>query len=71
MKTETTGELWERLSKIGAELLVETVEKIEDGTAPREKQPEDFTMAPMLHKEMANIDWDKKDATQIKNLVRG
>lgn len=68
---ETTGELWERLSKIGAELLVETVEKIEDGTAPREKQPEDFTMAPMLHKKMANIDWDKKDATQIKNLVRG
>ncbi len=68
---ETTGELWERLSKIGAKLLVETVEKIEDGTAPREKQPEDFTMAPMLHKEMANIDWDKKDATQIKNLVRG
>lgn len=68
---ETTGELWERLSKIGAKLLVETVEKIEDGTAPREKQPEDFTMAPMLHKEMANIDWDKKGATQIKNLVRG
>lgn len=68
---ETTGELWERLSKIGAKLLVETVEKIEDGRAPREKQPEDFTMAPMLHKEMANIDWDKKDATQIKNLVRG
>ena len=68
---ETTGELWERLSKIGAKLLVETVEKIEDGTAPREKQPEDFTMAPMLHKEMAKIDWDKKDATQIKNLVRG
>ena len=68
---ETTGELWERLSKIGAKLLVETVEKIEDGTAPREKQPEDFTMAPMLHKELANIDWDKKDATQIKNLVRG
>lgn len=68
---ETTGELWERLSKVGAKLLVETVEKIEDGTAPREKQPEDFTMAPMLHKEMANIDWDKKDATQIKNLVRG
>ncbi len=68
---ETTGELWERLSKIGAKLLVETVEKIEDGTAPREKQPEDFTMAPMLHKEMANIDWHKKDATQIKNLVRG
>lgn len=70
-KNETTGELWERLSKIGAKLLVGTVKKIEDGTAPREKQPEDFTMAPMLHKEMANIDWHKKDATQIKNLVRG
>ena len=35
---ETTGELWDRLSKIGGELLVETVKKIENGEAPRIKQ---------------------------------
>lgn len=68
---ETTGELWDRLSKIGGKLLVETLEKIENGTAPREKQGEDFTVAPMLDKEMAKIDWENKTAQEIKNLVRG
>lgn len=68
---ETTGELWERLSKIGAKLLVETLKQIENGTAPRIKQGEDFTMAPMLNKEMAKIDWENKTAQEIKNLVRG
>ena len=68
---ETTGELWERLAKIGAELLVETLDKIEKGTAPRIPQGEDFSMAPMLDKEMSRIDWEKKSALEIKNLVRG
>ena len=68
---ETTGELWERLSKIGGELLVQTLEKLEKGTAPREKQSEDFTVAPMLSKEMSKIDWETKTAQEIKNLVRG
>ena len=68
---ETTGELWDRLSKIGGELLVETLRKIEEGSAPREKQGNDFSMAPMLNKEMAQIDWENKTAQEIKNLVRG
>lgn len=68
---ETTGELWGRLSKIGAELLVETLKQIEAGTAPRIPQGDDFTMAPMLDKEMAKIDWENKTAKEIKNLVRG
>ena len=68
---ETTGELWDRLSKIGGELLVKTLEQIEARTAPREKQGEDYTMAPMLNKDMAKIDWEYKSAIEIKNLVRG
>lgn len=68
---ETTGELWDRLSTIGANLLVKTLKQIEDGTAKREKQGEDFTMAPMLDKAMARIDWNDKTAMEIKNLVRG
>ena len=68
---ETTGELWDRLKMIGANLLIKTVNEIEDGTATRTKQPEEGTMAPMLSKEMAKIDWENKTANDIKNLVRG
>ena len=68
---ETTGELWERLSSLGGKLLVDTLKLIEEGKAPREKQGEDFTMAPMLNKEMAEINWEEKNAIEIKNLVRG
>lgn len=68
---ETTGELWERLSKIGGKLLVNTLKLIESGNAPREKQGDDFTIAPMLEKKMAQINWNEKTALEIKNLVRG
>lgn len=80
---ETTGELWERLSKIGAKLLVQTIEKIDNIKEKEnksleeikkeigaEKQGEDFSVAPMLEKEMAKIDWNKT-SKEIKNLVRG
>ncbi len=70
-ENETTGELWDRLSKIGADLLVKTLKEIENGTAPREKQSNEFTMAPMLSKDMAKINWQEQSAEQIKNLVRG
>lgn len=68
---ETTGELWNRLAKIGGELLVKTIKAIENDTAPRIKQGEDFSMAPMLSKEISHIQWQEKTAEQIKNLVRG
>ena len=68
---ETTGELWKRLSKIGGKLLVDTLKLIEEGKAPREKQSDNFTLAPMLNKEMAEINWNEKTAADIKNLVRG
>lgn len=70
-KEETTGELWDRLSKMGGKLLVETLEKMEEGTVTRTKQGDDFTMAPMLNKEMAKINWEEKTAEEIHNLVRG
>ena len=68
---ETTGELWERLASMGAKLLVETLKQIEKGIAPRQKQGDNFSMAPMLNKEMAKINWSIKTAKEIKNLVRG
>ena len=68
---ETTGELWDKLSKVGGALLVKTLNQIENGTASRTPQGEGYTMAPMLNKEMAKINWKEKAAIQIKNLVRG
>ena len=70
-ENETTGELWDRLSKIGGKLLVKTLKEIENGTVARIKQPNEFTMAPMLNKTIAKIDWKNKTALQIKNLIRG
>lgn len=68
---ETTGELWDRLSIIGAKLLVKTLKDLENGTYKREKQGDDFTVAPMIKKEMAKIDWENQTSSEIKNLVRG
>ena len=68
---ETTGELWDKLAIKGGEVLVNTLEQIEKGIAPREKQGENFTVAPMLSKEIAKIDWENQSAKQIKDLVRG
>ena len=68
---ETTGELWERLSKIGAKLLLKTIQQIEDGTAPRIPQEKEFSLAPMLNKEMSKINWNEMSSNKIKNLVRG
>ena len=72
-KNETTGELWERLSHVGADLLIETLKELEknNGNIKRIKQEGEFSIAPMLNKEMAKIDWQEKDANEIHNLVRG
>ncbi|MDR1917549.1 MAG: methionyl-tRNA formyltransferase, partial [Christensenellaceae bacterium] len=68
---ETAGELQERLSLIGAELLIVALDKIEKNTAAYTPQNEDaVTNAPMLNKEMSHIDWGKS-ATEIVNLIRG
>ena len=68
---ETYGELHDRLSVMGAELLVQTVIKLEDGTAEREEQKdEESCYAPMLSKETGHIDWTKS-AREILNLIRG
>lgn len=67
---ETTGELWDRLKEQGANLLIKTIKAIEDKTAPRIPQDKEFTVAPMLDKTMAKIDFSKT-GEEIKNLVYG
>ena len=68
---ETAGELWDRLSTLGAKMLVQTLKDIEKGNITRIKQSEDFTIAPKIDKEISKIDWENKTALEIKNLTRG
>ena len=68
---ETTGELWKRLSSIGSEMLLRVLKNIEAGKIERTKQEGEYTLAPMINKEMSKIDWNEKTVSEIKNLVRG
>lgn len=70
-ENETTGDLWNRLSSIGAEMLVDSIRSIENETVTRTVQPEEFTLAPMIEKSMAKIDFESFNSNKIKNLVRG
>lgn len=67
--TETSGELFDRLAVMGAELLVKTVKAIEEGTAPRIPQNHaEATYAPPLSKEECPIDWRKPAALVMKHI---
>ena len=68
---ETAGELYERLSFIGAELLRETIAALEDGSLTRTPQNEELaTRCGTIKKEMARIDFSLP-AYRIHDLVRG
>ena len=55
---DTAGSLLQTLSEVGADLLIETIDKLEKGTCPREKQKEtDMTYDPILKKEMGSLDF--------------
>ncbi len=57
---DTAGSLLEKLSHMGAELLVETLARLEKGDCPREKQNEDeSTYDPMLNKEMGLLHFEE------------
>lgn len=66
---ESSGELFDRLKALGAELLIKTVKAIESGTAPRTPQNHaEATMAPPLSKEMSSIDWNKAPRQIVKQI---
>ncbi len=64
---ETSGELFDRLMEMGAELLVKTLKDIEAGTAPRTPQNHDeASYVGMLDKSMSPIDFNKDARAVIK-----
>ena len=66
---ETSGELFDRLMVMGAELLDRTLRDIEAGTAPR--TPQDHSKASyvkMLDKSLSPIEWAKTPREVIKQI---
>lgn len=68
---DNVGDVHDRLMHLGAEMVVETVNAIVDGTLTTTPQPEgEFTPAPKIFKEDCRIVWDRS-AAEIHNHVRG
>jgi methionyl-tRNA formyltransferase len=66
---EDTGTLWERLSHVGAELLVETLQRL-DTITPTPQDHAAATHAPPLDKSEGQLDW-RQPARTCHDLVRG
>ena len=68
---ETSGEVFDRLAAMGAELIVETVEGLRRKTLARQPQDESLSCyASMIDKTLSPIDWHHT-AQQVHNQVRG
>jgi len=68
---DTTETLGDRLSVIGAELMIETLRQLERGEAtPRPQNSDLATLAPRLKKEDGRMDWTRP-AVELARRVRG
>lgn len=69
-ENETMGELFERLSILGADLIIEALKLVKEGKANFIKQDEKkATFSKIIKKEMAKIDFSKKNY-EIVNQIR-
>lgn len=67
---ETSEDLYKRLSKVGAKLIIKTLRGVENGKITAVKQGPGESYAPTLDKTIAKIDFNK-DAYEVHNLIRG
>jgi methionyl-tRNA formyltransferase len=68
---QTSGELAEKLARLGADLMVRAMGALERGAITAQPQPVDgATYAKKISKDEARIDWSRR-ATEIDCLIRG
>lgn len=68
---DTSGDLLERLTELGAEVLVDSVVGLVDGSLTPQPQPADgATLAPKIDPADVQVDWSAP-ATVVHDLVRG
>ena len=69
--TETAGDLSDRLAEIGSALLLEVIDKIENGTAVYTKQDQvDISVTSKIKKDDCIINWEKS-SKEVKCLILG
>lgn len=70
-ENETAGELHDKLSVLGADVMSETIDLLLKGELKPEKQDDlESNYAPMLSKDLCPIDWNES-AQKVHNKVRG
>ncbi|MBQ1339029.1 MAG: methionyl-tRNA formyltransferase [Ruminococcus sp.] len=70
-KNETYEELYRRLSDMGGEVLIQTINELEAGTLKPQKQDDSLSCySPMIRKEMSALDFSKP-AADVHNTIRG
>lgn len=70
-ENDTAGDMHDKLSVLGAQVLEETINALIAGELKPQKQNHDeFTYAPMLSKELSPIDWNAP-AHEVHNKIRG
>ncbi len=70
-KKETAGSLHDKMAAEGGPLLLEALDMLENGTAPRIQQTEEeATYVSVLDKSIGNIDFNNS-ADRIERLIRG
>lgn len=68
--TDTGDTLHDKVAALGAGLMVEVVDRLSEGPVPAVAQPEEgVTLAPLLRKDDAEIDWTR-DARSIERQIR-
>jgi methionyl-tRNA formyltransferase len=70
LEGETCGELFDRLSLLGADCIIEGLKLLEnDGIVLKKQRDEDATFTKIIKKEMAEIDWSNS-AINVYNQIR-
>lgn len=70
-ENDTAGDLHDRLSVLGAEVMAETIDLIlSDSLKPVKQNDAESNYAPMLSKELCPIDWNET-SDKVHNRVRG
>ncbi len=72
LENENTGELYNRLKKIGALTILSTLKKIDKKgfKSLKQKENKEYLKAPKLNRENTKIDWDKP-SNEVHNFIRG
>ncbi len=69
LDSDNCDTMFDKMSIVGADLLIDTLDKVIDGSIKRIKQPKQGSIAPQITREMTKLDFNKT-ALDLVNLIR-